>query len=180
MEEQNNSFESHLPDLLTLASENKGVIESDKVEAFYKERNLNIAQIDQLYEYLEAHNIIILNLADDEPDDNALLEMEDEGELILEPEDLSAMADAMADDPVKQYLKEIGNYPLLSLSDEVELAKKIEVGDENAKRTLAEANLRLVVSIAKRYVGRGLSFLDLIQERRAGDQGRKSGRRPGH
>ena len=164
MEEQNNSFESHLPDLLTLASENKGVIESDKVEAFYKERNLNIAQIDQLYEYLEAHNIIILNLADDEPDDNALLEMEDEGELILEPEDLSAMADAMADDPVKQYLKEIGNYPLLSLSDEVELAKKIEVGDENAKRTLAEANLRLVVSIAKRYVGRGLSFLDLIQE----------------
>ena len=164
MEEQNNSFESHLPDLLTLASENKGVIESDKVEAFYKERNLNIAQIDQLYEYLEAHNIIILNLADDEPDDNVLLEMEDEGELILEPEDLSAMADAMADDPVKQYLKEIGNYPLLSLSDEVELAKKIEVGDENAKRTLAEANLRLVVSIAKRYVGRGLSFLDLIQE----------------
>ena len=124
MEEQNNSFESHLPDLLTLASENKGVIESDKVEAFYKERNLNIAQIDQLYEYLEAHNIIILNLADDEPDDNVLLEMEDEGELILEPEDLSAMADAMADDPVKQYLKEIGNYPLLSLSDEVELAKK--------------------------------------------------------
>ena len=119
MEEQNNSFESHLPDLLTLASENKGVIESDKVEAFYKERNLNIAQIDQLYEYLEAHNIIILNLADDEPDDNVLLEMEDEGELILEPEDLSAMADAMADDPVKRYLKEIGKDSLRSLAYEV-------------------------------------------------------------
>lgn len=164
MEEQNNSFESRLSDLLALANENRGVIDNDKIEAFYKEMNLNVTQIDQIYEYLEAHNIIILNLADDEPDDDALLEMEDESELILAPEDLSAMADAMADDPVRQYLKEIGNYPLLSLSDEIELAKKIENGDVQAKRTLAEANLRLVVSIAKRYVGRGLSFLDLIQE----------------
>ncbi len=164
MEEQNNSFESRLFDLLALANENKGVIGNDKIEAFYKEMNLNVAQIDQIYEYLEAHNIIILSLADDEPDDDTLLEMEDESELILAPEDLSAMADAMADDPVRQYLKEIGNYPLLSLSDEIELAKKIENGDGQAKRTLAEANLRLVVSIAKRYVGRGLSFLDLIQE----------------
>jgi len=164
MEEQNNSFESRLSDLLALANENRGVIDNDKIEAFYKEMNLSVTQIDQIYEYLEAHNIIILNLADDEPDDDALLEMEDESELILAPEDLSAMADAMADDPVRQYLKEIGNYPLLSLSDEIELAKKIESGDVQAKRTLAEANLRLVVSIAKRYVGRGLSFLDLIQE----------------
>jgi RNA polymerase primary sigma factor len=164
MEEQNNSFESRLFDLLALANENKGVIDNDKIEAFYREMNLNVAQIDQIYEYLEAHNIIILSLSDDEPDDDTLLEMEDESELILAPEDLSAMADAMADDPVRQYLKEIGNYPLLSLSDEIELAKKIEKGDGQAKRTLAEANLRLVVSIAKRYVGRGLSFLDLIQE----------------
>lgn len=164
MEEQNNSFESRLFDLLALANENKGVIDNDKIEAFYREMNLNVAQIDQIYEYLEAHNIIILSLSDDEPDDDTLLEMEDESELILAPEDLSAMADAMADDPVRQYLKEIGNYPLLSLSDEIELAKKIEKGDGQAKRTLAEANLRLVVNIAKRYVGRGLSFLDLIQE----------------
>lgn len=164
MEEQTNSFEARLQELVAYANENKGVIDNDKVNTFFKEMNLNVNQIDQIYEYLEAHNIVVMNMADDEPDDEALLEMEDDAELILEAEDLSAMANAMADDPVKQYLKEIGNYPLLSLNEEIELAKKIEAGDENAKRMLAESNLRLVVSIAKRYVGRGLSFLDLIQE----------------
>lgn len=164
MEEQNNSFEARLQELVAFANENKGVIDNDKVNTFFKEMNLNVNQIDQIYEYLEAHNIVVMNMTDDEPDDDALLEMEDDSELILEAEDLSAMANAMADDPVKQYLKEIGNYPLLSLNEEIELAKKIEEGDENAKRMLAESNLRLVVSIAKRYVGRGLSFLDLIQE----------------
>lgn len=164
MEEQNNSFETRLQDLVAFANENKGVIDSDKVDAFFREINPNVNQIDQIYEYLETHNIVVLNLADEEPDDDALLGMEGEEDLILEAQDLSAVANAMADDPVKQYLKEIGSYPLLSLAEEIELAKKIEAGDEGAKRILAESNLRLVVSIAKRYVGRGLSFLDLIQE----------------
>lgn len=160
MEEQNNSFETRLQELVAFANENKGVIDSDKIDSFFHEMNLSVNQIDQLYEYLEAHNIVVLNISDDEPDDDALLEMGEDGALLLETEDLAAMAD----DPVKQYLKEIGGYPLLSLDEEIELAKKIEKGDAGAKRMLAESNLRLVVSIAKRYVGRGLSFLDLIQE----------------
>ena len=149
---------------MAFANENKGVIDSDMIDAFFRETNPNVNQIDQVYEYLETHNIVILNLADDDPDDDALLAMEDDGELVLDAKELSAAANVMADDPVKQYLKEIGSYPLLSLAEEIELAKKIETGDERAKRILAESNLRLVVSIAKRYVGRGLSFLDLIQE----------------
>ncbi|MDE6874945.1 MAG: RNA polymerase sigma factor RpoD [Lachnospiraceae bacterium] len=164
MVEQNNSFETRLQDLMAFANENKGVIDSDMIDAFFRETNPNVNQIDQVYEYLETHNIVILNLADDDPDDDALLAMEDDGELVLDAKELSAAANVMADDPVKQYLKEIGSYPLLSLAEEIELAKKIETGDERAKRILAESNLRLVVSIAKRYVGRGLSFLDLIQE----------------
>ncbi len=163
MEEQNNNFETRLQELVAFANENKGVIDSDKIDAFIREMTPNVNQIDQIYECLEAHNIVVLNISE-EPDDDILLEIEDDSDLILRTEDLSAMADAMADDPVKQYLKEIGNYPLLSLDEEIELAKKIEKGDENAKCMLAESNLRLVVSIAKRYVGRGLSFLDLIQE----------------
>lgn len=164
MEEQNLTFEARLKELVAFATDNKGVIDGSKVNDFFKEMNLNVTQIDRIYEYLEAHNIVVLNTLEEEPDDDALLEMEGDDESILDVEDLSAMANAMADDPVKQYLKEIGNYPLLSLGEEVDLAKKIENGDETAKRLLAESNLRLVVSIAKRYVGRGLSFLDLIQE----------------
>lgn len=164
MEEQSATFEARLKELVAFANESKGVIESSKVNDFFKELNLNVNQIDQIYEYLEAHNIVVLNATEDEPDEDALLELDDDAEVIVETEDLSAMANAMADDPVKQYLKEIGNYPLLTLSEEIDLAKKIENGDEMAKRLLAESNLRLVVSIAKRYVGRGLSFLDLIQE----------------
>ena len=90
--------------------------------------------------------------------------MDHEDEALLEAEDLNALANVMSDDPVKQYLKEIGDYPLLSTEEEIALAEKILQGDELAKQMLAESNLRLVVSIAKRYVGRGLSFLDLIQE----------------
>lgn len=164
MEEQNTTFEARLKELVAFATENKGIIDSDKVNDFFKEMNLNVTQIDQIYEYLEAHNIVVLNAVDEEPDDDVILEMEEDDESILDTEDLSAMANAMADDPVKQYLKEIGNYPLLTLNEEIELAKKIASGDEMAKQVLAESNLRLVVSIAKRYVGRGLSFLDLIQE----------------
>ena len=165
MEEQVNTFEAHLKELVAFANDNKGVIEVDKVNDFFKELNLNVRQIDKIYEYLEANNIVVLNPSDeDEPNEDALLELEDDSEIIGDTEDISSMVSTISDDPVKQYLKEIGSYPLLSISEEIELAKKIEAGDNMAKRILAESNLRLVVSIAKRYVGRGLSFLDLIQE----------------
>ncbi len=156
-------FEEKLKELVQIAKKNKGVIEVDKVNDFFKELNLNVTQIDKIYEYLESHNIVVLNLSDDEPDDNVLLEIENDEELAL-VEEISSSNVVMSDDPVKLYLKEIGSYPLLSIGEEIELAKKIEEGDEMAKKILAESNLRLVVSIAKRYVGRGLSFLDLIQE----------------
>ncbi len=161
-----NSFEEKLKELVSLGKKNKGILEVEKVNDFFKELNLDVNQIDKIYEYLENHNIAVITLADDsddEPDDDVLLELENDEELAM-VEDLSNAASVMSDDPVKLYLKEIGSYPLLSIAEEIELAKKIEQGDEMAKKTLAESNLRLVVSIAKRYVGRGLSFLDLIQE----------------
>ncbi len=107
-------------------------------------------------------DIMLFNAPDEEPDDEAgLMEFDNDDDY---PEDIEAVALAMSDDPVKLYLKEIGSYPLLSVEEEIELAKLIEKGDQQAKKRLSESNLRLVVSIAKRYVGRGLSFLDLIQE----------------
>jgi RNA polymerase primary sigma factor len=164
MEEQINTFDTKLKELLAVANENKGVIEVEKVNDFFKESNLSIRQIDRIYEYLEANNIVVLNAEEDEPDEEALVEMDDETDSLMEAEDLSAIANSLSDDPVKQYLKEIGSFPLLSVSEEIELAKQIAENNADAKKALAESNLRLVVSIAKRYVGRGLSFLDLIQE----------------
>jgi RNA polymerase primary sigma factor len=164
MSEMINNFDEKLKELVAFAKKNKHIIEVDKVNDFFKELNLDVSQIDKIYEYLESKNIVVLNLSDDEaePDDEILLNIEKDEDPIKEaPINNKA---AMSDDPVKLYLKEIGNYPLLTISQEVELAKKIEQGDEQAKQVLAESNLRLVVSIAKRYVGRGLSFLDLIQE----------------
>lgn len=158
------AFEEKLKELLSIARKNKDVIEVDKVNDVFKELNLDPSQIDKIYEYLEANNIAVLNLSnDDEPDDSSLLELEQEEDMSV-TEDLSSSAAVISDDPVKLYLKEIGGYPLLTIDEEIALAKKIEEGDESAKKCLAESNLRLVVSIAKRYVGRGLSFLDLIQE----------------
>jgi len=163
MSEQINTFEEKLKELVSFAHKNKDVIEMDKINNFMHEMNLNVHQIDHIYEYLEANNIIVISMNDNdaEPDDDILLEMEDDPDVAL-LDDLSSSA--MSDDPVKQYLKEIGDYPLLTTEQEIELAQRIMDGDEMAKNLLAESNLRLVVSIAKRYVGRGLSFLDLIQE----------------
>ena len=164
MNETINTFEEKLKALLAFAKKNNHVVEVEKVNNEFKELNLEEHQIDKIYEYLESNNIVVLNLAsDDEPDDSAILEIEQEDDVALN-EDLSATAAVMSDDPVKLYLKEIGGYPLLSIEEEIQLAKEIEQGSEEAKKSLAESNLRLVVSIAKRYVGRGHSFLDLIQE----------------
>ncbi len=160
--------EEKFRELIMTANHQKGILDAEKVNTFISDLNLDNKQIDKIYERLEAYNIVIMNSSEEElePDEDLLLELDqDSDELPSESEIFSNLSSsAMSDDPVHLYLKEIGHYPLLSLSDEIELSKKIELGDETAKQLLAESNLRLVVSIAKRYVGRGLSFLDLIQE----------------
>lgn len=125
---------------------------------------LNPEQIDDIYEKLASIGIdVVPEVVELEPLDNDEV-IEAEGETEDIEVDLTVPDGIGIDDPVRMYLKEIGRVPLLTAEEEVELAKRMEVGDEEAKRRLAEANLRLVVSIAKRYVGRGLLFLDLIQE----------------
>lgn len=119
-------------------------------------------QIDEYYEYLNEQGIEVINESDDEDDIAISVNTRDEDE--FKADDLSVPPGIKINDPVRMYLKEIGRVHLLSADEEITLAERIEVGDEEAKRRLAEANLRLVVSIAKRYVGRGMLFLDLIQE----------------
>ena len=121
---------------------------------------LNAEQFEKILDFLEANNIDVLRISDD--DDDILIDEDDEVE--VENIDLSVPDGISIEDPVRMYLKEIGKVPLLSAEEEIELAKRMELGDQEAKKRLAEANLRLVVSIAKRYVGRGMLFLDLIQE----------------
>nr|NNM91301.1 RNA polymerase sigma factor RpoD [Bacilli bacterium] len=130
-------------------------------------------QIEEFFEQLTDLGIEIVNEAEEEEDEDTDEEESSENELheennLSEEEfdlnDLSVPPGIKINDPVRMYLKEIGRVPLLSAEEEIELAKRIEQGDEEAKRRLEEANLRLVVSIAKRYVGRGMLFLDLIQE----------------
>ncbi len=159
-------LEDKFRELIAFANRQKGIIEAEKVNTLISELNLDNNQIDKIYERLEAYNVVVLSNSDEEePTDDILLEMDDDTEdAQSEVDALASSSYSMSDDPVHLYLKEIGGYPLLTLADEVELAKKIADGDENSKKLLAESNLRLVVSIAKRYVGRGLSFLDLIQE----------------
>ena len=126
---------------------------------------LDAEQMETVYERLEANNIDVLRISDDSDDvndDDIILNEEDEVD--MEKIDLSVPDGISIEDPVRMYLKEIGKVPLLSADEEIELAQRMEDGDEEAKKKLAEANLRLVVSIAKRYVGRGMLFLDLIQE----------------
>ena len=158
------AYKEKLASLVAYAKKNNGIVEVSVINDFFKDDNLSVAQIDKIYEYLEKKNILAFSAMEDdeEPSDELLLDFEDDNDYT--EEDTSAITAAMSDDPVKLYLKEIGNYPLLTMEQEIELAKRIEEGDNSAKKALAESNLRLVVSIAKRYVGRGLSFLDLIQE----------------
>lgn len=124
---------------------------------------LDPEQIDEFYEYLNEQGIVVVGVAE-EPIDLEGGDALDLDESLDYDDDLNLPADVKINDPVRMYLKEIGRVPLLTPEEEIELAKRIEQGDEEAKKRLAEANLRLVVSIAKRYVGRGMLFLDLIQE----------------
>lgn len=116
-------------------------------------------EMDEFYEYLNEQGIEVIGESEDDPNMQKIAKEEE-----VDTEDLSVPLGIKINDPVRMYLKEIGRVNLLSAAEEIELASRIEQGDEEAKRRLSEANLRLVVSIAKRYVGRGMLFLDLIQE----------------
>jgi RNA polymerase primary sigma factor len=149
----------------------RGVLTYEEIAERLSPFELDSDQMDEYYEYLNEQGIEVVaesdlddpNLDDSDLDDSDLDDLvKDEEEFDLN--DLSVPPGVKINDPVRMYLKEIGRVPLLSAEEEIELAKRIEQGDEEAKRRLAEANLRLVVSIAKRYVGRGMLFLDLIQE----------------
>ena len=149
-----------LNELLELAKKKKNMLEYQEISDYFKDMSLGAEQFEEILEFMEAHNIDVLRISDD--DDDILLDDEDEVE--VEQIDLSVPDGISIEDPVRMYLKEIGKVPLLSAEEEIDLAKRMELGDQDAKKRLAEANLRLVVSIAKRYVGRGMLFLDLIQE----------------
>ena len=150
--EQKLAFKAKLDQLINIAKEKKGVLEQDDINDVFSDMELEPSKIEQIYDYLETQNIdVIGNLNEIEVDDTDI--------------DFSNLPDGISiDDPVRMYLKEIGKVPLLSAEEEIVLAQRMQEGDQEAKKKLAEANLRLVVSIAKRYVGRGMLFLDLIQE----------------
>ncbi|MGN0485222.1 MAG: RNA polymerase sigma factor RpoD [Lachnospiraceae bacterium] len=158
-------FLKRLTELVGIAKKKKNVLEYQEINDYFKDMKLSAEQFEQILDYLERNNIDVIRMSDDDDDtvdDDIILSEEDE--IDMEKIDLSVPDGVSIEDPVRMYLKEIGKVPLLSAEEEIELAKKMELGDQDAKKRLAEANLRLVVSIAKRYVGRGMLFLDLIQE----------------
>jgi len=149
----------------------RGSLTESEISEHFQGQELSPEQIEEIYDALAAENIEVVPdqgqdpLADDARADGGddVTRSDDVDDVDLD-DDLSVPDGVAIDDPVRMYLKEIGRVPLLTPEEEIELAKRVEAGDEEAKRRLAEANLRLVVSIAKRYVGRGMLFLDLIQE----------------
>ncbi len=173
MEEQAIKFEEKLKNLVTLGKKKKNILEIQEINDVFSDVELEAEQMDKIFEYLEMQGIDVLrmpaNVEEEElPDDVDLMLVVDDDDVDVEVDmekiDLSVPEGISIEDPVRMYLKEIGKVPLLSADEEIELAKRMSEGDEDAKKRLAEANLRLVVSIAKRYVGRGMLFLDLIQE----------------
>ena len=157
-------FQEKLKELLSLAKKKKNMLGYQEISDFFADMQLDSDKFEKILDFLEANNIDVLRITDDDADDDILLEVDDDDEIEVEKIDLSVPDGVSIEDPVRMYLKEIGKVPLLSAEEEIELAKRMELGDQEAKKRLAEANLRLVVSIAKRYVGRGMLFLDLIQE----------------
>jgi RNA polymerase primary sigma factor len=168
MEEKTLTFEEKLSKLLELAKSKKNVLDEKEVLDAFAGDELTPEKLDRIYDFLDKKHVDVLKMSnDDDMDPDLFSEDEDadpEDEIDVEHIDLSVPEGIGVDDPVRMYLKEIGKVPLLSPDEEIELAKKIELGDEEAKKKLAESNLRLVVSIAKRYAGRGMQLLDLIQE----------------
>ncbi len=167
MEEKAVKFSEKLQELLALAKKKKNILEYQEINDFFKDMELDADKFEKILDFLEAHNIDVLRIAETDEDDMDVDEdiiLSDVEEVDVEKIDLSVPDGISIEDPVRMYLKEIGKVPLLNADEEIELAKRMELGDQDAKKRLAEANLRLVVSIAKRYVGRGMLFLDLIQE----------------
>ena len=163
-DENNAVFEAKLAGLVEEARKKKNVLEDREILDYFGADAMDGEKLDRIYDFLEANKVDVLRFDEDIDPDLFLENGMDEEEIDMENIDLSVPEGVGIEDPVRMYLKEIGKVPLLSMEEEIELAKKIELGDEEAKQRLAEANLRLVVSIAKRYVGRGMQFLDLIQE----------------
>ena len=157
-------FDEKVKELLNMAKKKKNVLEYQEISDFFADMTLEEEQFEKILEVLELNNVDVLRITDDDDVDDEEIILTEEDEVDVENIDLSIPDGVSIEDPVRMYLKEIGKVPLLSAEEEIELAKRMELGDQEAKKRLAEANLRLVVSIAKRYVGRGMLFLDLIQE----------------
>ena len=185
-------FVQTLQDIVSRARSNKDTIGMDEISSAFEGMDLPVEQMEEIYEHIRSQNIIVTQGkgpeesidgedVPDESDDDILIDVDaDEDDLLdSDEDDLENLDDVeevrieetsevlegvSTEDPVRMYLKEIGNVPLLTSEQEVELARRVEEGDPEAKKALTEANLRLVVSIAKKYVGRGMPFLDLIQE----------------
>ncbi len=166
LEENILKFEEKMKELVEMGKKKKNTLEYEEVQRTLSELSLDTERMEKVYEYLEAHSIDVLRITENEEvvADIDEIELTEEDEIDVEKIDLTVPDGISIEDPVRMYLKEIGKVPLLTAEEEIELAKRMENGDEEAKKRLAEANLRLVVSIAKRYVGRGMLFLDLIQE----------------
>ena len=163
MNENDLKFNERIAKLLELSKKNNNSLRYEDIMAEFPDTSEDGELFDRVFEQLEKAKVEIIPMSDKEMDSSALLDEIDGDEkyegipdVDLSKVDLSVPEGVGMDDPVRMYLKEIGKVPLLTAEEEIELAKKIELGDEEAKQKLAEANLRLVVSIAKRYVGRGM------------------------
>ncbi len=143
-----------------MQKEHKNALEHQEIVDYFKGISLTETQSEKILDYLDEHGVDVLR----QKDADALEDLEEEEEVDVSEAALEVPEGISTDDPVRMYVKEIGKIPLLTADEEIELAKRMEKGDPEAKRRLAESNLRLVVSIAKRYTGRGMQFLDLIQE----------------
>jgi len=169
---EKDTFIEDIKKLMEIGKTKGDILSVEEINDFFKDIELSVEQTEQIYQYLEVNNIEIIQMADENIDEvvttsgGLLIEegeiFEDEEEIDLDAIDL--LEGIGTEDPVRMYLKEIGTVPLLSADEEFRLAKLKDEGDNYAKERLIEANLRLVVSIAKRYTGRGMSFLDLVQE----------------
>ncbi|MDR2888251.1 MAG: RNA polymerase sigma factor RpoD [Lachnospiraceae bacterium] len=157
-------FDEKLKNLLANAKKKKNVVEYQEVLDYFADMALEEDQFEKIMEALDQNGVDVLRITEEDDIEDEEIILTEEDEVDVESIDLSVPDGISIEDPVRMYLKEIGKVPLLSAEDEIELARKMETGDEESKKRLAEANLRLVVSIAKRYVGRGMLFLDLIQE----------------